>query len=62
MSETPTRDACAELDLARIAGHGGGWRLDHLFTSAELCPGAGRPSGRAPGPAYAGEVFRCLWT
>jgi exonuclease III len=22
----------------RIAGHGGGWRLDHLFTSAELCP------------------------
>jgi exodeoxyribonuclease III len=22
----------------RIAGHGGGWRLDHLFTSAELRP------------------------
>jgi exonuclease III len=22
----------------RIAGHGGGWRLDHLFTSAELTP------------------------
>jgi ketosteroid isomerase-like protein len=20
------------------AGHGGGWRLDHLFTSKELCP------------------------
>jgi len=24
----------------RIAGHGGGWRLDHLFTSAELEPAA----------------------
>ena len=24
----------------RIAGHGGGWRLDHLFTSAELWPAA----------------------
>jgi exonuclease III len=22
----------------RISGHGGGWRLDHLFTSAELEP------------------------
>ena len=22
----------------RISGHGGGWRLDHLFTSAELTP------------------------
>jgi exonuclease III len=24
----------------RISGHGGGWRLDHLFTSAELEPAA----------------------
>jgi exonuclease III len=24
----------------RISGHGGGWRLDHLFTSAELWPAA----------------------
>ena len=24
----------------RISGHGGGWRLDHLFTSAELRPTA----------------------
>jgi exonuclease III len=24
----------------RISGHGGGWRLDHLFTSAELRPAA----------------------
>jgi endonuclease/exonuclease/phosphatase family metal-dependent hydrolase len=24
----------------RIAGHGGGWRLDHIFTSAELEPAA----------------------
>ena len=24
----------------RISGHGGGWRLDHLFTSAELWPTA----------------------
>jgi exonuclease III len=24
----------------RISGHGGGWRLDHLFTSAELQPEA----------------------
>ena len=26
----------------RISGHGGGWRLDHLFTSAELQPVACR--------------------
>jgi exonuclease III len=26
----------------RISGHGGGWRLDHLFTSAELRPAACR--------------------
>src|SRR4051794_35400549 len=26
----------------RIAGHGGGWRIDHLFTSAELRPTACR--------------------
>jgi exonuclease III len=24
----------------QIAGHDGGWRLDHLFTSADLRPGA----------------------
>ena len=22
----------------RVAGHGGGWRLDHLFASSELTP------------------------
>jgi exonuclease III len=26
----------------RIAGHGGGWRLDHLFASGELLPTASR--------------------
>ena len=57
--------ARAELDVRRIAGHGGGWRLDHVFCSAELAPrrcayhhdwrdgGPERPLGARGGPAAA---------
>ena len=51
----------------RISGHGGGWRLDHLFSSAELRPAAciyhhaWRDAGLSDHSALEADIVRMEW-